>query len=207
MDATREKYAYYVEQATLDVTDRPRKFLEAFAAVLDHSSYGLALEVFTRLSTKCNRCGASCQLYQVTGDDRDIPCNRSEMLFKVYRRYFTSAGLFKARLSGGFTLTDEYIDEMAEAFYRCTACRRCKLTCPMGVDHGLVTHLARWLLAEVGVIPKALVVATREQLEGVGNTSAIPPAALIDTCEFLCPPPTPMALRPAPTPTNFQPGV
>ena len=35
------------------------------------------------------------------------------------------------------------------------------------------------------MIPKALLVATREQLEGVGNTSAIPAPALRDTCEFL----------------------
>ena len=91
----------------------------------------------------------------------------------------------KARLGCGFTLTDEYLDQMAEAYYRCTACRRCKLTCPMGVDHGLVTHLGRWLLSEIDVIPKALLVATREQLEGVGNTSAIPVPALKDTCEFL----------------------
>jgi hypothetical protein len=55
----------------------------------------------------------------------------------------------------------------------------------MGIDHGLVTHLARWLLAEIDVIPKALVVATRVQLEGVGNTSAIPVPALKDTVEFL----------------------
>jgi hypothetical protein len=42
------------------------------------------------------------------------------------------------------------------------------------------------VLAEVDIIPKALVVATREQLEGkTKNTSAIPKAALIDTCEFL----------------------
>jgi len=74
---------------------------------------------------------------------------------------------------------------MAEAYYRCTACRRCKASCPIGIDHGLITHLARWILAEVDVIPKALLVSVREQLEGVGNTSAIPPAALKDTCEFL----------------------
>ncbi len=185
MDDTRTKYSFYVERSALEVTDRPQKFLAAFAAVLDHSSYGLALELYTRLSTKCSRCAAACQLYQSTEENRDIPCQRSELLFRVYRRYFTRTGLLKARLTNGFTLTDDYLDEMAEAFYRCTACRRCKLTCPMGVDHGLVTHLARWLLAEVGVVPKALVVATREQLEGVGNTSAIPPNALKNTCEFL----------------------
>ena len=55
-----------------------------------------------------------------------------------------------------------------------------------GIDHGLVTHLARWVLAEIGIVPKALVVATREQLEGkTRNTSAIPIPAMKDTCEFL----------------------
>jgi hypothetical protein len=49
----------------------------------------------------------------------------------------------------------------------------------------LITHLSRWLLAEIDVIPKALLVSLREQLEGVGNTSAIPVPALQDTCEFL----------------------
>lgn len=185
MASRKSKYSYYVENKALEPSDRPRRFLEAFAAVLDHSSYGVALEVYTRTSAKCARCEASCQLFQSTGDTRDIPCHRSELLFTVFRRYFTTAGVLKARLFGGFNLDDEYLDEMAEAFYRCTACRRCKSTCPMGVDHGLVTHLARWLLAEIDLIPKALVVATREQLEGVGNTSAIPVPALKDTCEFL----------------------
>ena len=179
------RYSYYVEQGALDLDQRPRRFLEAFAAVLEHSNYGLPLEVYTRLSAKCSRCAAACQLYQTTGEDRDIPCHRSELLLKIYRRYFTRSGTLKARLFGGFTLTDEHLDELAEAVYRCTACRRCKSTCPMGIDHGLITHLARWLLSEINVIPKALLVATREQLQGVGNTSAIPVPALKDTCEFL----------------------
>ena len=185
MPTGRDKYSYYVEDKALAVSDRPRKFLEAFAAVLEHGSYGLPLEVYARLGTKCNRCAASCQLYQTTDDDRDIPCRRSELLLKVYRRYFTPAGALKARFGENFVLTDETIDQMAEEYYRCTACRRCKAACPMGVDHGLITHLGRWLLAEVGVIPKALLVSVRQQLEGIGNTSGIPEVALRDTCEFL----------------------
>jgi Fe-S oxidoreductase len=179
------KYSYYVEPKALDLKDRPRKFLEAFAAVLQHGNYSLPLDTYARLSTKCGRCASSCQLYETTREDRDIPCHRSELLLRVYRRYFTQSGVVKARLFGGFVLTDEYLDEMAEAYYRCTACRRCKTTCPMGIDHGLITHLARWLLAEIDIIPKALLVSVREQLEGVGNTSAIPVPALKDTCEFL----------------------
>ncbi len=184
--AIPQKYSYNVEQKGLEGKDRPRRFLEAFSAILRHGSYNLALDTYSRLSAKCARCAASCQIYQATGADEDIPCHRSELLLRVYRRYFTQTGILRAKLFGGFTLTDEYIDEMAEAYYRCTACRRCKATCPMGLDHGLVTHLARWVLAEIDVIPRALLVSVREQLEGATrNTSAIPVPALIDTCEFL----------------------
>jgi Fe-S oxidoreductase len=181
----KSKYSYYVEGKTQIPADRPRRFLEAFSAVLKHSNYALPLDVYSRLSTKCSRCAASCQLYQSTGENRDIPCHRSELLLRIYRRYFTYTGILQARLSFGFILTDDYLDEMAEAYYRCTTCRRCKSTCPMGVDHGLISHLSRWLLAEIDVIPKALLVAVREQLEGAGNTSGIPLPALRDTCEFL----------------------
>jgi Fe-S oxidoreductase len=184
--ATPTRYSYHVEAGALELADRPRKFLEAFAAILRHGSYNLALDTYARMSAKCGRCAASCQLYEATGDAQDIPCHRSELLLRVYRRYFMQSGSLKARLFGGFTLTDEYIDEMAEAYYRCTACRRCKATCPLGMDHGLVTHVARWILAETGVIPRALLVSVREQLEGKShNTSAIPLPALKDTCEFL----------------------
>jgi Fe-S oxidoreductase len=185
MTDTKTKYSFYVERKGLEAGDKPRRFLDAFAAVLEHSSYNLALDVYSRASARCGRCAADCQLYEATGEDRDIPCHRSELLLRVYRRYFTPAGALSARLAGGFMLTDEHLDQMAEAFYRCTACRRCKLTCPLGIDHGLITHLGRWLLAEIDLAPKALVVATREQLDGVGNTSAIPVPALKDTCEFL----------------------
>ena len=182
---TKGKYSFFVEAGALEAQDRPRRFLEAFAAVLEHGNYGMPLELYARLSAKCARCAAACQLYETTRDPRDIPCHRSDLLLRVYRRYFTAAGVARARLFGGFELTDQYLDQMAEEYYRCTACRRCKATCPMGIDHGLVTHLARWLLAEIDLIPKALLVAVREQLQGVGNTSAIPVPGLKDTCEFL----------------------
>jgi Fe-S oxidoreductase len=175
---------YHVED--FDVSDRPRRFLEAFAAILKHSNYRMALDHFIRLSAKCSRCATTCQVYQATGDEKDIPCYRSELLLSVYRRHFTMGGLLRGRALGTGHLTDEKIQEMAESFWNCTACRRCSMECPSGIDHGLITHLGRYILSEIGIAPRALVVSTREQLEGAtGNTSAIPVPALIDTLEFL----------------------
>jgi Fe-S oxidoreductase len=179
-------FSFHVEAKALEAQDRPRRFLAAFAAVLEHTNYAVALDTYARVTAKCARCAGSCQLYSVTGAPEDIPCHRSELLLRIYRRYFTFGGRMRARLSSApFELTDAYLDQMAEAYYRCTACRRCQAECPLGIDHGLVTHLARWLLAEIDLVPKALVVAVREQLQGVGNTSAITVPGLKDTCEFL----------------------
>jgi hypothetical protein len=114
------KYSYYVEPINLD--ERPRRFLEAFAAILKHSNYGPVLDAYTHVGAKCSVCTVSCQVYQATGDPMDVPCQRSELLLKVYRRYFTLAGNMKARLFDYFRLTNEYIDQMADS-YRCTACK------------------------------------------------------------------------------------
>ncbi|MEK7269699.1 MAG: (Fe-S)-binding protein [Planctomycetota bacterium] len=177
-------YPYYTEP--FDLKDRPARFLKAFAAILQNTNYGPVLDAFARISLHCGRCAETCQVHQATNATPDNPCNRSNLLLKVYRRYFTMSGMLKARLGFGWNLSDADIDEMAEAYYRCTACRRCRTVCPVGIDHGLVTHIARWVLAEIGIVPKALVLAVREQLEGKsGNTSGIPAPALKDTLEFL----------------------
>lgn len=175
---------YHVED--IETADRPRRFLEAFAAILKHTNYRLALDHYARVTAKCARCASHCQVFMATGDDRDIPCYRSELLLSVYRRHFTVAGILRGRLLGDPGLTDERIQEMADAFYNCTACRRCNNECPVGIDHGLVTHLGRYVLSEIGIIPRALAVSIREQLVGAsGNTSAVPVPALLDSLEFL----------------------
>ena len=184
MERQKLPVRYHVED--YDISDRPRRFLEAFAAILKHSNYRFALDHFIRMSAKCSRCTTQCQVYLATGNPHDVPCYRSELLLGVYRRHFTIAGLAKGRLTGDQGLTDQKIEEMAESFWNCTACRRCVIECPAGIDHGLIAHLGRYILSEIGIAPRALVVSVREQLQGkTGNTSAIPVSALIDTLDFL----------------------
>ncbi|MEJ2720283.1 MAG: (Fe-S)-binding protein [bacterium] len=126
------KYSYILEPIELE--ERPKRFLDAFAAILRYSNYAPVLDAYLRIRAKCSICTVDCQVYQASGDPQDIPCLRSELLLSVYRRYFTLTGLLKAPLFDDFRLTDEYIDRMAEAYYRCTACKRCKYSCPLGID-------------------------------------------------------------------------
>lgn len=176
---------YHVESG-LPTEDRPKLFLESMAAILKHTNYGFALDHFARTTARCARCATGCPIHEVTGRPEHVPCYRSKLLLDVYKRHFTLGGKVKARLQGDPGLTDGTIQEMAQSFWDCTACRKCVNDCPMGIDHGLVTHLARWILAEIGIAPRALVVSTREQLIGDSrNTSAIPLPALIDSLEFM----------------------
>ncbi|HVB28548.1 MAG TPA: hypothetical protein VNG91_01935, partial [Terriglobia bacterium] len=69
---------YHVED--FDVADRPRRFLEAFASILKHTNYRLALDHYIRVTTRCSRCAVACPIYDTTQDPCDIPCYRSELL-------------------------------------------------------------------------------------------------------------------------------
>ncbi len=181
----QERLSYIIEKDRV-VGDMPRRFLEAFAAVLKHTNYRQVIDNYARIPARCANCTCACQIYQHTHDPHDVPCYRSNLLLEVYRRHFTLRGIVEGHLKGKPLLTDDYILEMAETYYHCTACRRCSLECPLGIDHGLVTHLARYVLSEIGLVPRALVISTREQLEGkTKNTSAIPWPAIADTIEFL----------------------
>jgi Fe-S oxidoreductase len=181
---TEHRLVYHIEAPTDG--QRVDNFLRAFAAVLEFSDYRPLLDSYCTSSAKCNRCAVSCPVYLATGDPRDIPCYRTNLLLDIYRRYFTIGGALRARFTNGFELTEDVIDDMLEVFYRCTACRRCTRSCPMGVDHGLMTRLGRYILSLIGIVPKALQVSVREQLEGeTHNTSKVPKEALIDTLGFL----------------------
>lgn len=177
--------------AKYHIKDKPQgdtvaAFLRSFAAVLKYTGYKGVLDAYSRASMHCSRCTASCHLYEVTGLDKDIPCYRTNILLDIYKHHFTPGGRFKALILGDGNLTKEFLDEYAESLYRCTACRKCMIECPMGIDHGLMTHLGRYIFSEMGISSKALRVSTIEQLEGkTHNTSAIPVPALIDTIEFL----------------------
>ncbi|MGD9200441.1 MAG: (Fe-S)-binding protein [Chitinispirillia bacterium] len=180
----KPKYPYYIEDP--QEFGRVKTFLDVFAAVLNHSNYKFILDLYSKITMKCSRCAAKCQIYEKTNRPEDIPCYRSSILLRIYKRHFTLTGWMVAKFGGGSELTEADIDVMLDSYYHCTACRRCTMYCPMGIEHGLITHLGRYILSEMGIVPKALLVSVREQLDGkTKNTSAIPVPALIDTLEFL----------------------
>ena len=178
------KYPFRSEKL-LPREERVVRFLSTLQDILGAKIYNLPLDTYLGTCAKCNNCAEQCQVYQTSRDQRDLPAWRSDLLRKVYKKYFTTSGKLLGRLVGAEALTEEDIDNMVDAFYRCNMCRRCGVNCPLAVDNALVTRVGRVILERLGFVPTNMTVSTRAQLGEVGNTSAIPRAAFIDTLDFL----------------------
>ncbi|MBW2258784.1 MAG: hypothetical protein JRI25_29960 [Deltaproteobacteria bacterium] len=87
--------SYYLEP--VETQNLPQRFLDAFAAILAHSNYAPVLAATASVTTRCGRCTLTCPVYQASGEARDIPCFRSELVLGIYRRYFTPAGARSTR--------------------------------------------------------------------------------------------------------------
>ena len=104
-------YPYYIENPLKE--HRVERFLEVFAAVLSYTDYKPLLDSYCTTNTKCNRCAVACPIFITTGNPKDIPCYKTNLLLNVYKRYFTIGGWFESRFSlKSFELTEDIIDEV-----------------------------------------------------------------------------------------------
>jgi Fe-S oxidoreductase len=75
---------------------------------------------------------------------------------------------------------------LAELSYRCTLCRRCAQTCPIGVDNGLITHELRKLFSmEMGLVPKELHERGSVLQLRVGSSTGMNAEVVKDNIDFI----------------------
>jgi len=78
------------------------------------------------------------------------------------------------------------IARVLELSYRCTVCRRCAQTCPIGVDNGLVTRELRKIFSqEMGITVEQLHEKGSVQQLEKGSSTGMTPVAFLDNIEFL----------------------
>ncbi|WP_353116234.1 sulfate reduction electron transfer complex DsrMKJOP subunit DsrK [Nitratidesulfovibrio sp.] len=144
-----------------------------------------SLKVFMDICVRCGACADKCHFFIGTGDPKNMPVLRAELLRSVYRRDFTTAGKLLGKLVGARKLDKDVIKEWFYYFYQCTECRRCSLFCPYGIDTAEITAIARELLHELGLgihwIMEPVFNCNR-----TGNHLGIQPHAFKEIVEFLC---------------------
>ncbi len=143
-----------------------------------------SLKVFMDSCVHCGACTDKCHYFIGTGDPKNMPVARQELMRSVYRRYFTLAGKVFPGLVGARDLTKDVLDEWYTYFWQCSECRRCSVFCPYGIDTAEVTMAARSILDTVGYGQKY----TNEilgKVNKIGNNLGLPGPALENTLEGL----------------------
>ena len=139
----------------------------------------------------CERCGAcadACHVY--LGANKNpvySPLYRTEILRRIYRRYFTKTGrVLKSFTAGDIDVSWELISRLIELSYRCNLCRRCAQACPIGVDNGLIAREIRKIASqELGIAAKELHQrGSVLQLE-VGSSTGMNPEGFRKTVKFM----------------------
>lgn len=109
-----------------------------------------ALRVYLDSCVKCGACTDKCHYFLGTGDPKNMPVARQDLLRKVYRRHFTLAGKWFPSLVGAEDLTEEVVDDWYSYFHQCSQCRRCSVFCPYGIDTAEISMAGREILDAIG---------------------------------------------------------
>src|SRR5450759_3266356 len=138
------------------------------------------LKVYLDACVHCGACTDKCHYFLGTGDPKNMPVARQDLLRKVYRRYFTWSGKWFPKLVGAEDLSKEVLDDWYSYFNQCSECRRCSVFCPYGIDTAEITMAAREIMDSIGLGPKY----TNEiigKVHRIGNNLGLPGPALQDT--------------------------
>ena len=163
------------------IPDWKEKALEKMAELGEKNR---AFKVYLDTCVKCGACTDKCHYFLGTGDPKNMPVARQDLLRSVYRRYFTFAGKYFPWLVGARDLTEDVLEEWYSYYHQCSECRRCSVFCPYGIDTAEITMAAREILDTVGVGQKysnEIIGKVKE----VGNNLGLNPKALRATLEDL----------------------
>ena len=143
-----------------------------------------SFKVFMDCCVRCGACADKCHFFLGTGDPKNMPVLRAELLRAIYRNEFTVAGKILGKLAGGREMTFGVLKEWFMYFYQCTECRRCSVFCPYGIDTAEITMMARELLHLVGVGTN-WILEPASHSNRTGNHLGLQPHTFKQNAEFL----------------------
>jgi Fe-S oxidoreductase len=110
-----------------------------------------SFKVFMDICVRCGACADKCHYFIGTGDPKNMPVLRAELLRSVYRNDFSRMGRILGKLNGARPMTVNVLKEWWYYMFQCSECRRCSLFCPYGIDTAEITIMGRELLNLLGL--------------------------------------------------------
>ena len=143
-----------------------------------------AVKVFLDSCVKCGACTDKCHYYLGSGDPKNMPVARQDLIRGIYRRYHTMSGKLFPKLVGALDLTEQLIQDWSTYYYQCSECRRCSVFCPFGIDTAEITMAGRSILDAVGLKQKYIHQVMDKGIQFGNNLGMIGPA-IVNTLESL----------------------
>lgn len=143
-----------------------------------------SFRIFMDVCVRCGACADKCHFYMGSGDPKNMPVLRAELLRSIYRKNFTFAGKIFGKMAGARELTIDVLKERWYYFFQCTECRRCSVYCPYGIDQAEITIMGRELLNLLGLNIE-WVAGPVANCYMKGNHVGLEPQTIVDNIEFL----------------------
>ncbi|MGA2989870.1 MAG: response regulator [Candidatus Korobacteraceae bacterium] len=135
----------------------------------------------------CGMCTDQCHYVLANpGDHTYAPAYKADRIRKLFKAHIDWTGKAVPWWVGAKSIyTDEQLEDLKDTvFGKCTNCRRCSFTCPMGVDMATFNRMARGLLVHVGVMPEGVAHVSKDQWE-LGNQMGVLPEDFLETLKWM----------------------
>ena len=135
----------------------------------------------------CGMCSDACHYALARPHDPTMtPAYKADQIRCIFKRHFDWTGrIVPWWVHAKTPKDDEDLNRLKNiVFGTCTACRRCTLNCPMGVDTAILVRLTRGFLTELGIVPEGVFVVSRDQWE-TGNQMGVSQEEYLETLQWM----------------------
>ena len=123
---------------------------------LFQSKLNEAMRFYLETCTRCGVCTEACHVHASMGQVKYIAAYRGEIVRRLYKKYFKGRGKVWPSVGEAKELSEMALEELYEAAYSCTGCRRCMVYCPFGIDTQMLMSIAKLLLVGAETEPEIL---------------------------------------------------
>lgn len=123
------------------------------------------MRFYLETCTRCGVCIEACHVYASMGQVKNTAAYRHEVVRRIYKKYFEASGKIWPSMGEAKELSEATLDELYDAAYSCTGCRRCMVYCPFGIDTQMIMSIAKLLLIGVDRAPEILTMLADTSIE------------------------------------------
>ena len=156
----------------MDNTEKTPVNTKKVREILD-ANYGARIRTWLSICSRCGLCAESCFFY--------LANNRDPRLSPAFKVKNTLGEMYRRKGN----VDREFLRKCYEIIWgQCTACKRCSLYCPFGIDIATMVATARHVCNSQGIVPEGLS-RTMVNYRETGNQMGMSVQDLIETCEWM----------------------